>query len=83
MATADSPTRPAPYMSTLPLPALRLTGTVAPERLVQDLAPLAKRVTERAQKARDEGQIEARSAVETLLALTAEVTARLQSLIAH
>lgn len=44
----------APYMSTLPPPALRLAGTVPPERLVQDLAPLAERVARRAQKARDE-----------------------------
>lgn len=44
----------APYMSTLPPPALRLAGTVPPEQLVQDLAPLAGRVAQLAQKARDD-----------------------------
>ena len=44
----------APYMSTLPLPALRLAGTVPPERLVQDLAPVAAKLAERVKKARDD-----------------------------
>ena len=44
----------APYMSTLPLPALRLAGTVPPERLVQDLAPLAQTLAQRVKKARDD-----------------------------
>jgi hypothetical protein len=41
-----------PYMSTLPLPALRLAGTVPPATLVQDMAPLADRLAQRVKKAR-------------------------------
>lgn len=44
----------APYMSTLPLPAVRLAGTDAPAALVQDIGPLAERLAERARKAREE-----------------------------
>ncbi len=43
-----------PYMSTLPLPALRLAGTVPAATLVQDMAPLAVRLAQRAKKAREE-----------------------------
>jgi hypothetical protein len=49
----DSPFR-TPYMSTLPLPALRLAGTVPATRLVQDMAPLPARLAQRAKKAREE-----------------------------
>jgi hypothetical protein len=49
----DSPFR-TPYMSTLPLPALRLAGTVPAATLVQDMAPLASRLAQRAKKAREE-----------------------------
>jgi hypothetical protein len=41
-------------MSTLPLPALRLAATVPAAVLVQDMAPLAARLAERARKAREE-----------------------------
>lgn len=44
----------APYMSTLPLPALRLSGTVPPARLVEDMAALAEPLARRVQKARDD-----------------------------
>ena len=44
----------APYMSTLPLPALRLAGTTSPQALVQDMAPLAEQLTRRARQAREE-----------------------------
>jgi hypothetical protein len=50
-----------PYMSTLPMPALRLTGTVPSETLVQEMAPLAAQLAERVAKARkdeEEGQAE-------------------------
>jgi hypothetical protein len=43
-----------PYMSTLPMPALRLAGTVPAARLVQDMAPLAASLSERARKAADD-----------------------------
>jgi hypothetical protein len=49
----DSPFS-TPYMSTLPLPALRLAGTVPAATLVQDMAPLAARLAKRAKKAREE-----------------------------
>jgi hypothetical protein len=45
----------APYMSTLPTPALRLGGTVPPAVLLQDIAPLAAKLAQRARKAGDEG----------------------------
>jgi hypothetical protein len=49
----------APYMSTLPLPALRLGGSVSAQQAVQAMGPLANQVARRAQKARtneeDEG----------------------------
>jgi len=41
----------APYMSTLPMPALRLAGTVPPEQLVQSMQPLAARLAERVRQA--------------------------------
>jgi hypothetical protein len=49
----------APYMSTLPMPALRLAGTVPSKALVQEMGPLAARLTQRARAARaedDEGE---------------------------
>jgi len=49
-----------PYMSTLPLPALRLGGTTAPADLVADMARLAPPLAARAKKAktadRDNGE---------------------------
>ena len=50
----------SPYMSALPLPALRLAGTVSPEQLLADMKPLADRLTQRARKARDEDREEGR-----------------------
>jgi hypothetical protein len=44
----------APYMSTLPMPALRLGGSVPPQELVQAMAPLADRLAQRVKRARDE-----------------------------
>jgi hypothetical protein len=44
----------APYMSTLPLPATRLAGTVPPAQLVEEMATLAAPLARRAQQARDE-----------------------------
>ena len=49
----DSPFS-TPYMSTLPLPGLRLADTVPTATLVQDMAPLAARLARRAQRAREE-----------------------------
>lgn len=46
----------SPYMSTLPLPGLRLGGTVAPAALVDDMAALEGPLARRAQKARDEDE---------------------------
>ncbi|KPF50603.1 hypothetical protein D621_13200 [beta proteobacterium AAP51] len=43
-----------PYMSTLPLPALQLTGTVPSATLVQEMAPLAERLAERVERARQD-----------------------------
>lgn len=45
---------PALYMSTLPMPALRLAGTVPSAELVQQLGPLAQKLAERAKKSRKE-----------------------------
>ncbi len=42
----------APYMSTLPMPALRLAGTVPPQRIVDAMAPLAAKLAQRVKKAR-------------------------------
>ena len=42
----------APYMSTLPMPALRLAGTEPSATLVQDMAPLAGRLAERVKQAK-------------------------------
>ncbi len=42
----------APYMSTLPIPALRLAGTVPTPTLVQDMAPLAAELAQRVKKAK-------------------------------
>jgi pSer/pThr/pTyr-binding forkhead associated (FHA) protein len=44
----------APYMSTLPLPALRLGSTSGEQKLVQGLTPLAAQLAERVKKARDD-----------------------------
>lgn len=44
----------SPYMSTLPVPALRLAGTVPSATLVQEIAPLAAQLAERAKKARQD-----------------------------
>lgn len=50
----------APYMSTLPLPALRLGATVSPEALVAAMAPLREQLASRARQAReDEAEAEA------------------------
>ncbi|HSW08820.1 FHA domain-containing protein [Aquabacterium sp.] len=43
----------APYMSTLPLPALRLSGAVPPQALVESMAPLREQLAQRVRKARD------------------------------
>lgn len=42
----------APYMSTLPMPALRWAGTAPSAELVQDMAPLAEQLAERVAQAR-------------------------------
>jgi hypothetical protein len=59
----DSPFS-TPYMSTLPLPALRLAGTVPATTLVQDMAPLATRLAKRAKKARDEDRDDSNAPVD-------------------
>ena len=41
-----------PYMSTLPMPALRLGATAPSAELVQDMAPLAALLAERVAQAR-------------------------------
>lgn len=46
----------SPYMSTLPLPGLRLGSTVAPSVLVDDMAALERPLARRAQKAREEDE---------------------------
>lgn len=46
--------RPAPYMSTLPLPMLRLAGTVPTKSLVQDMAPLAAALAQRVKQAKQD-----------------------------
>jgi len=45
---------PAPYMSTLPLPALRVTGTVPTTTLVQEMEPVAKALAERVKRQRED-----------------------------
>jgi hypothetical protein len=45
----------AAYMSTLPLPALRLAGTVPAAELVQEMTPLAQALAERVREAKKEG----------------------------
>jgi hypothetical protein len=59
----DSPYS-TPYMSTLPPPALRLAGTVPAATLVQDMAPLAARLAQRAKQARDEDRDDGNAAAE-------------------
>lgn len=46
--------RPAPYMSTLPLPALRLAGSVPTQVLVQDIEALAQALAERVERAKQD-----------------------------
>lgn len=46
----------APYMSTLPLPATRLAGTVPPAVLVDEMAELAEPLAQRAKQAREEDE---------------------------
>jgi hypothetical protein len=48
----------APYMSTLPLPGLRLPAAVPTTRLVDDMAPLAERLARRVRKARSDDEDE-------------------------
>lgn len=43
-----------PYMSTLPMPALRLTATVPSATLVGEMAPLAGKLAARVQRAKDD-----------------------------
>lgn len=59
----DSPFS-TPYMSTLPLPALRLAGSVPAATLVQDMAPLADRLAQRAKRAREEDRDESNASAE-------------------
>ena len=54
-SATDSYSR-APYMSTLPLPATRLAGTVPPAVLVEDMAALAEPLAQRAKQAREEDE---------------------------
>lgn len=49
----DRYSRPA-YMSTLPLPGLRLSGTAAPATLVQDMGPVAARLAQRVRQAQSD-----------------------------
>jgi FHA domain len=44
----------SPYMATLPIPALRVAGTVPTADLVQAMAPLATKLAKRVKKARDD-----------------------------
>lgn len=44
----------APYMSTLPLPALRVSGTVPPKTLVDSMAPLREQLAQRVRKSKDD-----------------------------
>jgi hypothetical protein len=48
-----------PYMSTLPVPALRLAGTVPDATLIQEMPQLAARLAERVKKSRDDDEPEA------------------------
>ncbi len=52
----------APYMSTLPLPATRLAGSVAPAVLVDEMSALVEPLARRVQKARAEEDEEGASA---------------------
>jgi hypothetical protein len=54
----------APYMSTLPLPALRWAGTVPTAALVQEMAPLAGMLAQRVKKAREDDEEEGDAAAE-------------------
>jgi hypothetical protein len=44
----------SPYMATLPMPALRVAGTVPTAELVQSMAPLATQLAKRVKKARED-----------------------------
>jgi hypothetical protein len=44
----------SPYMATLPMPALRVAGTVPTAELVQAMAPLATQLAKRVKKARED-----------------------------
>ncbi len=59
--STDSYSR-APYMSTLPLPATRLAGSVAPAVLVEEMSALVEPLARRVQKAREEEEEESASA---------------------
>ena len=48
--------RSAPYMSTLPLPALRLAGTVPVAQLVKEMTPLAEALNQRVKKAKADNE---------------------------
>ena len=48
--------RSAPYMSTLPLPALRVAGSVPVAQLVQEMAPLAATLNKRVKKAKEDNE---------------------------
>ena len=54
----------APYMSTLPMPALRLSGTVPPALLVDDMSSLAEPLARRVVKAREEEERDSRDGEE-------------------
>jgi len=47
-----------PYMSTLPLPALRVAGTVPSQTLVQEMGPMAQKLAQRVKKARADDEDE-------------------------
>jgi hypothetical protein len=47
-----------PYMSTLPVPALRFAQTVPSATLVEAMGPIAEQLAQRVKKARDEGEDE-------------------------
>jgi FHA domain len=54
----------SPYMATLPMPALRLAGTVPTPELVQAMAPLASQLAKRVKKARDDDEEDSAEAVD-------------------
>ena len=54
----------APYMATLPMPATRLSGTVAPEVLTEAMAGLAEPLAARVRKAQEEDEQDSREGEE-------------------